>query len=152
MTPNSRYTVFSVLLDLWTNTRQAFRISPPCSDKGLRAIGRFMACHIIVEGVPPTHEILGTCCVIRNSINVKSFLLHVLFTGCTTLAQSLHPVVKDAFQGYFFTGMHVTSASAGASRSWQIKHSGGRVHNFGAKRREMSCSECNSTESPIVAP
>jgi hypothetical protein len=28
-------------------------------------------------------------------------LLHILSTGSTTLAQSLYPDVKDAFQGYF---------------------------------------------------
>jgi hypothetical protein len=29
-------------------------------------------------------------------------LLHILSTHCTRLMQSLHPVVKDAFQGGFF--------------------------------------------------
>jgi hypothetical protein len=32
----------------------------------------------------------------------KLSLLHVLSTGCTTLAQSLYSVMKDAFQAYFF--------------------------------------------------
>jgi hypothetical protein len=32
----------------------------------------------------------------------KVSLLHVPSAGCATLAQSLHPVVKDAFQGYCF--------------------------------------------------
>jgi hypothetical protein len=32
----------------------------------------------------------------------KVSLLHVLSTGCTILAESLYPVVKEAVQGYFF--------------------------------------------------